>query len=105
MLLLAHLIEFGGALVISWFGIRALFALLRKRGRNDSLAEARLLLADGVVTALSLMTAATLLKSTALGSWSAIGLFAAVLAIRTGVKRSLAWELGQLQPSRASAAR
>ena len=90
--LLARVIEFVGALVIAAAMLRAVIAMAG--GWSDAaLNRARLLLANGVVGALGLMTAATLLKTITLASWSAIGMFAVVLALRTLVKRALAAEV------------
>ena len=90
--LLARVIEFVGALVIAAAMVRALLAI-GSGWSNAALNRARLLLANGVVGALGLMTASTLLKTITLASWSAIGMFAAVLALRTLVKRALAAEV------------
>lgn len=88
----ARIIEFIGALVIGLAMARAGAALLAGRMRDSALTRARLLLAEGVVGALGLMTAATLLKTINLRTWSAIGMFAVVLALRTIVKRVLSAE-------------
>jgi uncharacterized membrane protein len=93
--LLARLIEFLGALVIGAAIVRAAVALGSGRLSNVALNQARLLLASGVVSALGLMTAATLLKTINLRTWSAIGMFAVVLALRTLVKRTLAAEVAR----------
>lgn len=90
--LLARLIEFFGALTIGWAMVRAAAVLARGRLDNAAVNGARLVLASGVVGALGLMTAATLLKTINLRSWIAIGMFAVVLALRTLVKRALAAE-------------
>ena len=71
----AVVIEFGGSVVIA-----------------VAVARGRLLDADGVVAALGFKTAATLLKTIELQSWAAIGMFAAILTLRTVVKRVLVWE-------------
>lgn len=102
--LLARLIEFGGGLVILTGMARSILAIVAQRVTNASLDRARVVLAEAVVGALGLMTAATLLKTINLRTWSAIGLFAAVLALRTGVKWALAAE-ARRQPSLSSAAR
>ncbi|HVF82957.1 MAG TPA: hypothetical protein VM913_02140 [Sphingomicrobium sp.] len=94
-------IEFLGELVLIAAIIRALVALGGGRLSNPALTRAGLLLASGIVGALGLMTAATLLKTIELRSWSAIGMFAVVLALRTLVKQALTAELEskQRQPS------
>ena len=78
----------GGVLILRarWAVIRQLLA---GRASNDAVERARHLLAGGVVGALGMMTAATLLYTRTLQSWQAIGMFAAILALRTLVKRSL----------------
>ena len=57
-------------------------------------------MADGIVAALGLETAATPPKTIELPTWSAIGLFAAILALRTVVKRVLVWEEDRLRTGR-----
>jgi uncharacterized membrane protein len=93
--LLARTIEFLGALVIVTAMIRALVAVGGGRLSNPALTRARLLLASGIVGALGLMTAATLLRTIELRSWSSIGMFAVVLALRTVVKQALTAEVGR----------
>ena len=95
----AALIEFGGSLVIAAACLRGLAALARGRGALAAIVRARLVVADGVVAALGYETAATLLKTVELQSWTAIGHFAAVLALRTLVKRVLVWEEARLRPA------
>jgi uncharacterized membrane protein len=90
--LLAGLIEALGGLVVGWAMLRALAAGGSLRFSNAGLRSMRQELAGGVLAALGLMTAATLLKRVVLASWSAIGMFAVVLALRTLVKRALAAE-------------
>lgn len=94
--LLARAIEFAGALVVLAGMARAMVAVATGRASNVALNRGRLLLATAVVSALGLMTAATLLKTINLRTWSAIGLFAAILALRTGVKWALAAEARRL---------
>lgn len=88
----ARLIEIVGGLVVLGAMIRAFGAGLRLRLSDEGAGAMRRIMAEGVVTALSLMTAATLLKTITLRSWSAIGMFAVILALRTVVKRTLAAE-------------
>ena len=88
----ARLIEAIGGMVIRWAMLQA-FAAGGRAGFSDAGADRmRQVMAEGVVSALGLMTAATLLKTITLRSWSAIGMFAAILALRTLVKRVLAAE-------------
>ena len=90
--LLARLIEALGGVVVGWAMLRAVVAGGALRFSNAGLRAMRRELAAGVVSALGLVTAATLLKTVVLASWSAIGMFAAILALRTLVKRVLAAE-------------
>ena len=62
-----------------------------------AILRGRLAVADGVLSALGFETAATLLKTVELRSWTAIGLFAAVLTLRTFVKLALVWEEERLR--------
>ena len=54
-------------------------------------------IAEGAVASLGFKTAATLLKTLELRSWRAIALFAAILALRTFIKTSLAWDADRLR--------
>ena len=89
---IALLIEAAGSLVLVGFVLAAAGALLRGHGAD----AARLLIAEGAVLALSLKTGATLLRTTDLPDWNRIGMFAAVLALRTMLKRVLAAEAARL---------
>ena len=93
----AVLIEFGGSIVVVVGCLRGLLALVKGRGRHAGIVRARLLVADGVIVALGYKTAATLLKTIELQSWSAILMFASILALRTFIKRVLAWEESRLR--------
>ena len=88
----AALIEFGGSLVIAIACLCGLAILAACRGTHAAVVCGRLVVADGIVSALGYKTAATLLKTLELQSWNAIGLFAAILALRTLIKRFLVWE-------------
>ena len=89
----ARLIELIGGLVIGWAMLLALRAGASARFSDAAVGRMQQVMAQGVVGALGLMTAATLLKTMTLRSWSAIGMFAVVLALRTLVKRTLAAEV------------
>lgn len=93
----AMLIEFGSSLVIAAACLRGLTALAMGRARHAAMVRGRLIVADGVVSALGYKTAATLLKTIELQTWTAIGLFAATLTLRTLVKRVLVWEEARLR--------
>ena len=85
---MAQLIELAGAIAIAWHVALACVAALRPNGY----VRARMVVADGVLTALSFMVAGTLLKTMALRSWHQIGMFAFVLAFRTLLKQVFVWE-------------
>ena len=91
----AVLIEFGGGL-IAVTGCARGFAAIAASGGSHAGLRRSLLVADGIVAALGYKTAATLLKTLELQTWNAILMFAAVLALRTVVKRVLVWEKGRL---------
>lgn len=89
---LATLIEFGGGLLVVFGCARGLLHLAVGLGARDSIVAARLIVADGLVTALGFKTAATLLKTIELRSWATILMFVAVFALRAFVKQALVRE-------------
>lgn len=97
ILVLALLIELGGSLLVVGGCVRGLWAIARSLGSREGLLQARFLIADGAIAALGFKTAATLLKSLELQTWNAILAFAAILALRTLVKRVLVWEERRLR--------
>ncbi len=104
----AVLIEFGGSVIIAIACLRGLAVLASGRGTHLAIVRGRLVVADGVISALGYKTAATLLKTIELQTWTAIGMFAAILTLRTLIKRVLVWEETRLQggidfPSRPNA--
>jgi uncharacterized membrane protein len=94
----ARIIEALGGVVIAYAMAQALAVLLAGRLTNAALDRSRRRLASGAVSALGLMTAAALLKTINLRSWSAIGMFAVVLALRAVVKRAFAAEARSAEP-------
>jgi uncharacterized membrane protein len=88
----AVLIEAAGSVLLVGFVLAACGALLRGGGPE----RARLLVAEGAILALSFKTGATLLKTLDLPSWDRIAAFAAVLALRTALKRTFAAEQAAL---------
>jgi uncharacterized membrane protein len=92
---LALLIEMAGSIAVAVFAAIAALALLRGRGPET----ARLLLAEGVILALSLKTAATLLKTLDLPTWDRIAAFAVILVLRTVLKRVFVAEQRRLSGS------
>ncbi len=93
----AVMIEFGGSIVIAVACLQGLVVLITGLGSHLAIVRGRLLVADGVVAALGYKTAATLLKTLELQSWASIGIFAAILTLRTVIKRVLVWEEGRLR--------
>ena len=91
----AVLIEAAGSALLVGFVLGAWFSLLR----GQRLEQARLLVAEGAVLALSFKTGATLLKTLDLPTWDRIAAFAAILALRTALKRAFAAEQAALSPS------
>ena len=93
---LAALIEFAGALGIAGYCAAALTVLARRR----DITRARLLVIEGSLWGLGLNTAASLLKTVTIHDWNGILAFAAILALRTVLKRVFAWEAGRLDAGR-----
>jgi uncharacterized membrane protein len=88
----AVLIEVAGSVLLVGFVLGACGVLVRGGGPE----RARLLVAEGAVLALSFKTGATLLKTIDLPTWDRIAAFAAVLALRTVLKRAFAAERAAL---------
>jgi uncharacterized membrane protein len=82
------LIELLAAFVVAYHAARALLSLAKDR-QGD---QARLLIARGVLDALSFSVAGTLLKTIGLQNWTQIRMFAFVLILRTVLKRIFQWE-------------
>ncbi len=82
------LIELLAAIVVGFHVLWAVARILTGHGSDD----ARLLIARGVLAALSFSVAGTLLKTIALQSWPQIRIFAFVLVLRTLLKRIFQWE-------------
>lgn len=82
------LIELLAAFVVVFHAGWAIGVLVR---RHDS-DRARMIIANGVLAALSFSVAGTLLKTIGLESWDQIRIFAFVLALRTLLKRVFEWE-------------
>lgn len=89
----AESIEFIGALLIVGYIVAAIISLLR----NGSIVQARLIVADGVITGLSFKLAGTLLKTIELHTWQQILMFVAIFVLRTVLKRLFTWERARLQ--------
>ena len=93
VLLAASAIELLAAVVIVVHVVRALVALVRRRG----LDTARLIVANGVLAALGFSLAATLLKVIGLQQWVQIRTFATVFVLRTVLKSVFATERRLIQ--------
>lgn len=87
------LVELATNLVLFGYVVAALLTLLR----GADLLRIRLLVADGILLALNLKVAATLLRTVELTTWNQIGLFAAVFVLRTGLGRAVTWERAGLR--------
>lgn len=90
------LIEFVGALLIVGHCLAGLVEL----ARTGDLSAVRLLVIQGSLWGLDLKMAASLLTTIEIHSWDQIAKFAAILALRTLVKRVMAWEQARLQGPR-----
>ncbi len=88
-------VELLGGIVIAFCALGALVTLLSPKS-SDRLRTARLHIAEGVLSGLSFKVTATLLKTLVLLSWNQIAAFAAVLALRTLLKRLFTWEAAKL---------
>ena len=82
------LIELAGAVLIAGYCAAGAVMLLRTRAPGP----ARLLVIQGSLWGLSLKTAASLLKTVELQTWTQIGFFASIFALRTLIKRVMTWE-------------
>ena len=80
-------VEIVGALIILWYTVRALFALLMKK--HD---ECRGLLTTGISTGLSFLLASEVLKTIIAPDWSSIGMTCAILLMRAGMTLLVHWE-------------
>ncbi len=87
------LIQLAGALVVSYHAAYAFICILRRQGSD----KARLIIAEGVLAALGFMVAGTLLSALALQSWPQIRNFAAILTMRTLLKRVFSSERTKIE--------
>lgn len=86
-------IELAGALLIVAYCASAAVEFLRTR---DPGGPGRLLIIEGALWGLNLKTAGSLLKTIELQTWAQIGAFAAILTLRTVIKRVMMWEQGRI---------
>ncbi len=80
------------AVVITGFVAAAMVSL----GLGRGVLRARLLVAEGVIGGLGVMTAATLLRTIGLRTWRQILLFTLVLSLRILLKKLFVWEKRRL---------
>jgi len=75
-------LQLGAAIVTTGFVVAALVSLSLGRG----VLRARLLVADGVIGGLGVMTAATLFRTIGLSTWRQILMFTLILSLRILLK-------------------
>ncbi|MBC1225291.1 DUF1622 domain-containing protein [Nostoc sp. UCD121] len=88
----AVIIQFLGSLAIAAYVFAAILSLIFR----CNVYQARLLVAEGVVTSLNFMVAATLLKTINLRTWRQILVFSLILSIRIFLKKLFVWEKMQI---------
>ena len=81
-------LQLGAAIIITGFVAPALVSLSLGRG----VLRARLLVAEGVIGGLGVMTAATLLRTIGLRTWRQILIFTLILFLRILLKKLFVWE-------------
>jgi hypothetical protein len=85
-------LQLGAAIVITGFVALALVSVTLGRG----VLRARLLVAEGVIGGLGVMTAATLLRTIGLRTWRQILMFTLILSLRILLKKLFVWEKQQI---------
>src|SRR5712692_365031 len=85
-------LQLASAVVITGFVAVALVSLSLGR----SVIQARLLVAEGVIGGLGVMTAATLLRTIGLRTWHQILMFTLILSLRILLKKLFVWEKQRL---------
>jgi uncharacterized membrane protein len=85
ILTLAQIIELLGGLLIAVYVTGALGMLVWYRATG--IERARQLIATGAIAALDFKVAATLLKTIELHTWSQVGIFVVILALRVLLKQ------------------
>ena len=81
-------LQLGAAIIMTRFVALALMSLILGRG----VLRARLLVAEGVLVGLGVMTAATLLRTIGLRTWRQILTFTFILFLRILLKKLFVWE-------------
>ncbi|MCA1990991.1 MAG: DUF1622 domain-containing protein [Coleofasciculus sp. S288] len=84
----AAIIQMFAALAITGYVITAAISLIPKQNVD----RARVLVAEGVLTSLSFMVAATLLRMLELQTWRQILIFSLIFLLRTVLKKVFVWE-------------
>jgi hypothetical protein len=87
-------LQLGAAIVITGFIVAALVSL----SLGGDVLRARLLVAEGVIGGLGVMTAATLLRTVGLRTWRQILMFTLILSLRILLKKLFVWEKQRLSP-------
>jgi hypothetical protein len=85
-------LQLGSAVVITAFVAVALVSLCVGRG----ILRARLVVVEGVIGGLGVMTAATLLRTIGLRTWHQILMFTLILSLRILLKKLFVWEKQRL---------
>jgi uncharacterized membrane protein len=88
-------IQFASTLIIVGYVAVAVVALVRQPSM-DGLRRARHHVAEGALLGLSLIVAATLLRTLVVHTFNEIGMFAAIFALRTLIKRTFTAESRQM---------
>jgi uncharacterized membrane protein len=90
------LIELLAAFVVVYHATLALSCIVRRQGSD----KARLVIAEGVLSALGFMAAGTLLTTLALQTWVQIRTFAVILTMRTLLKKVFSSEKTSIEAHR-----
>ena len=85
-------LQFASAVVITGFVAVALVSL----SLGHTVTRARLLVAEGVIGGLGVMTAATLLRTIGLRTWHQILMFTLILFLRILLKKLFVWKKQRL---------
>ena len=80
------ILEIVGACIILFYAIRSLICLLRRQ------PGCRLVLAEGIATALSFLLGSEALKTIIAPDWRDIGMTCAILLMRAGMSVLIHWE-------------
>jgi hypothetical protein len=85
-------LQLGATIIIVVFIAVALISI----GLGRGILHARLVVADGVIGGLGMMTAATLLRTIGLRTWHQILMFSLILSLRILLKKLFVWEKQRL---------